>query len=83
MSTNDTSTFNQSTKNAVLAAKPSKKCCKRSHLLGLLLFGQVFGPGEIRIVGENELILDHAAGLLRSLVGVDVSPFREVLSNQG
>ena len=83
MSTNDTSTFNQSTKNAVLAAKPSKKCCKRAHLLGMLLFGQVFGMGEIRIVGENEHILDHAAGLLKSLVDVDVSPFRETLSNQG
>ena len=82
MSTNDTSTFNQNTKNAVLAAKPSKKCCKRAHLLGMLLFGQVFGAGEIRIVGENEHILDHAAGLLKSLVGVDVSPFRETLSNQ-
>lgn len=83
MSTNDTSTFNQSTKNAVLAAKPSKKCCKKSHLLGMLLFGQVFGSGEIRIVGENEHILDHAAGLLKSLAGVDVSSFRETLSNQG
>ncbi len=77
------STFNQNTKNAVLAAKPSKKCCKRSHLLGLLLFGQSFSKNEIRIVGENESILDHACGLLRSLSGIDVSPFRESLSNQG
>ena len=77
------STFNQNTKNAVLAAKPSKKCCKRAHLLGLLLFGQSFSKNEIRIVAENESIIDHACGLLGSLAGTDVSPFRESLSNQG
>ena len=80
---NNSSTFNQSTKNAVLAAKPSKKCCKKAHLLGMLLFGQAFGAGEIRLVCENEHILDHAAGLLKSQAEVDVSSYREALANQG
>ena len=80
---NTSSTFNQSTKNAVLAAKPTKKCCKKAHLLGMLLFGQSFSANEIRLVCENEHLLDHVAGLLKSQVGQDVSAYRETLSNQG
>ena len=49
-------TFNQSTKAEALAAKPAAKCCKGAHLLGLLLFGQVFSEREIRLAAENEAV---------------------------
>ena len=75
-------TFNRNTKDAVLASMPSGRCCKNSRLLGLLLFGQVFSRREIRMVSENPAVLHHAAKLAKTLVGTDLSPYIEDLSNQ-
>ena len=77
-----TATFNRNTKNAVLAAKASKKCCKRAHLLGILLFGQVFSKREIRIASENISIIEHTASLIKSLIGIDVGKYRESFLSQ-
>lgn len=79
---NTVTTFNRNTKNAVLSAKIAKKCCKKAHLAGLLLFGQVFSPNEIRLVTENPQIIDHAVTLIKNLVGVDVSDCVENFSAQ-
>ena len=75
-------TFNRSTKSAVLAANPNQRCCKNSRLLGILLFGQVFTRREIRLVSENEAVLDHTVHLIKNLVGTDVSDCKESFSNQ-
>ena len=74
--------FNQSTKAEALAAKPAAKCCKGAHLLGLLLFGQVFSEREIRLAAENEAVIDHVIHLIKNLIKADVSEFRESFSSQ-
>lgn len=75
-------TFNRNTKNAVISAKISKKCCKKAHLAGILLFGQVFSYNEIRLVTENIAIIEHTVSLIKSLVGIDVSDCIESFSAQ-
>lgn len=75
-------TFNQATKAAVLAAKPASDCCRRAHLLGLLLFGQAFSTREIRLASENGQIIGQAVSLLKSVVGVDVKNCVESFSNK-
>lgn len=79
---NVATTFNRNTKNAVVAAKISKKCCKKAHLAGILLFGQVFSEKEIRLVTENASIIDHTVSLIKNLTGVDVSDCVESFSAQ-
>lgn len=74
------STFNRSVKSAVLDAKLSKKCCKRAHLLGILLFGQAFSENEVRFASENERIIAHTAALLKSLIGIDAEKYLESFS---
>ena len=75
-------TFNQNTKNAVLSEKIPKKCCKTAHLFGLLLFGQMFTAREIRLISENENIIEHAVRLIHTLFSIDVSENIEKLSNK-
>lgn len=76
------STFNKSTKAAVLNAKPSKKCCKRAQLLGILLFGQMFSESEIRLASENEGMIAHTVSLLKRLTGIDAEQYRESFLSQ-
>ena len=75
-------TFNQNTKNAVLSEKIPKKCCKAARLFGLLLFGQSFTAREIRLVSENEAVIEQAVRLIRALFSLDVSDKIEQLSNK-
>lgn len=75
-------TFNQSTKNAVMSARPAKKCCKRAYLLGILLFGQVFSETEIRLVAENEATIDHVCSMIKNICKTDVSEYKECFSSQ-
>jgi DNA-binding protein WhiA len=82
MTKHTVTTFNRNTKNAVLSAKIAKKCCKKAHLAGILLFGQSFTQNEIRLVTENVSIIDHTVSLIKNLVGIDVSDCIESFSAQ-
>ncbi len=74
-------TFNKETKTDILHEKITKKCCKRSFLLGLLLFGQLFSEKEIRFVSETEQIINEAIAMIKSLTKLDVSQYKEELSD--
>ncbi len=74
-------TFNKETKHDILHEKITKKCCKRSFLLGLLLFGQLFCEKEIRLVSETEQIINEAVSMIKAASKLDVSEFKEELAD--
>ncbi|MBQ3870923.1 MAG: DNA-binding protein WhiA [Clostridia bacterium] len=62
--------FSSNTKDALLAELPSKTCCKKALLMGILTFSNVYGRDKIKIVTENETAATAVCTLFTELYNV-------------
>ena len=63
--------FSSDTKNDILSELPSKICCKKSLLMGILTFSNIYNRDKIKIVTENKCVADTVCKLLTELYGVN------------
>ena len=62
--------FSSETKAALLSELPTKKCCKKSLLMGFLTYSSVFSREKIKYITEIKPAADAVISLLDELYGI-------------
>ena len=61
-------------KNELCRVGISRQCCARAEGYGVLLYGNTFTPGEIRIITENGDFAARLPKLFQKAFGVKIRP---------
>ena len=62
--------FSSNTKESLLAELPSKHCCKKAFLFGMLTYSNVFTRDRIKLITEIKPAADAVIALLEELYGI-------------